>query len=167
MGKIISLLLCAVVLGFSSNAHAILKCGTGIKMDVRNLPYSILPSVANQDVGITDDIDVRNGVLSAVAGAYRATHPGSLPPGAMFKVIYKDGSRECGAVASTTGSLGAVAVPNTAVNGPNGVLEVEKTNIYIQQFLRPSMTVAGWYQVCYDYYSNGELTESECHIEPF
>lgn len=46
-------------------------------------------------------------------------------------------------------------------------MEVENTSLYIQQFQRPQGNVAGWYRVCFDYYSNGQLTTTECHIEPF
>jgi len=168
MGKVISLLLCAVIFVFSSTAGAAgFKCGVGLKIDARNAVYSHLPAVNGQDVGINDIIDLRGEVMTAVAGEYRFTRPGSLPAGSLFKMIYKDGSRECAVVATTSGSVGVVPVPDTARPNPGGTLEVENTALYIQQFLRPSPTVSGWYRVCYDYYSNGEVTATECHIEPF
>lgn len=167
MGKIFGLLLCVGFMAFSSPASAVLKCGTaGIKIDARNFPYSAVSAVQKQDVGITDDWSLRAEVMTGVAGAYRLQF-GSLGPGSMFKMIYKDGTRECAAVGSTTASLGTVPVPGTASNGPNAVLEVENTSLYIQQFQRPQTGVAGWYRVCFDYYSNGQLTTTECHIEPF
>lgn len=69
MGKIWGLLLCTGFLVFSSNASAVLKCGTaGIKIDVKNLPYSTLDSVTKQDVGISDEWVLRAEVMTSVAG---------------------------------------------------------------------------------------------------
>lgn len=168
MGKVVSLLLCAVILVFSSYANANgFKCGAGVRIDVRNPPYSTLQAVANQYVTINDMGELRGEVMTAVAGAYRFGRPGSLPSGSVFKVIYRDGSRECAFVATTIGSAGAFPIPGTSRSNPGGVREVENTSIYVQQFLRPSPTVSGWYRVCFDYYSNDELTATECHIEPF
>lgn len=162
------MLLCALVLVFSSNAHAAgFKCGAGLKIDARTAAYSHLPAVNGQHVGIGDITDLRGEVMAAVAGQYRSTRPGVLPAGSLFKMIYRDGSRECAIVATTSGSVGVVPVPGTARQNPGGTLEVENTALYIQQFLRPSPTVSGWYRVCYDYYSNDDVTATECHIEPF
>jgi hypothetical protein len=169
MGKILSSLLCAAILVFSFNAQAAgFKCGAGIKIDARNAPYSTLTAVNGQHVGINDILELRSEVMTAVAGEYRFRRPpGALPAGSLFKMIYRDGSRECAVVATTSSSLGAVPVPNTARPNPGGTLEVESTALYIQQFQRPGPNVSGWYRVCYDYYSDGEVTATECHIEPF
>lgn len=48
---------------------------------------------------------------------------------------------------------------------PGEGLAVENTNMYIRQFQRNGTN--GFYQVCYDYYSNGELTETQCSVQPW
>jgi len=46
-----------------------------------------------QGVGISSDVAVRTAGMSALVGAYRATHGAfSLPKGTIIKVVWKDGS---------------------------------------------------------------------------
>ena len=71
---------------FSGPANAILKCGSGISIDVRNSPYNMLPSVANQNVGAFDEDVLRATVMTAAAGQYRQLHSGGLSAGTPFKI---------------------------------------------------------------------------------
>jgi hypothetical protein len=149
----------------SGYAHAKLDCrGPAIKANLA--PYSSLPAITNQDVGITDDEIVRSSVMTAVAGAYRVHNGvGTLPIGSTFKMVYKDGTRECGHVISRTGSIQVNPVPNSQREyaGPG---EVEGTSWYINLFNR-NQPQTGFFTVCWDYYTNGVRTDTECEVHRF
>lgn len=55
----------------------------------------------------------RNIAVTAVAMAYRIKHPGSLPEGSFFRIIWKDGASETVKVMSTTAESGARVVVGT------------------------------------------------------
>ncbi|MDC8013898.1 hypothetical protein [Tahibacter soli] len=150
----------------SPMALAQLNCG-GPTLNTNQPPYSQLETVRNSFVTIEDEEAVRSGLITALVGAYRSI-PGngtfSLPPGSPVRVVYEDRSKECGIVISQTGSMSAVPVPGSRREAPGGGAGGgENTNMYIRQFQRNG--VNGFYQVCYDYYSNGELTETQCSVQ--
>ena len=156
-------------LAFASSAQALKHCPSATTLDTRILPYSTPSAVSGQYVTVDDDQDIRQSVMTSVIGTHRSTHGlFTLPPGSMFKIIYRDGSRECGAVISSNSSVMGDPIPDTA-RRPSDPIIVEDTKIYIQkyQFERPAGSPQAWFNVCYDYYTNGVLTDSECHIEPF
>lgn len=149
----------------SHSALAVMNCN-GPAIDARLPPYSGLSAVANQNIGAFDEDVLRGNVMTAVIGAYRGLHgPTSMDPGKTFKMIYKDASKECGVVVNRVGSLGAIPVPDTQRPAPgNGPIDVENTRIYLQQFNRINQ-LHGSYQVCYDYYSDGVLTATQCTVQ--
>lgn len=162
---LISLCMSALAVCYANEAHAMLKCGgNGTKIDAGLSPYSALP----QGNGITaySEEELRSTAITSFAGAYRlANGVGALPVGSTFKVIYQDDSRECAQIVSTTGSFGAVPVAGTQRDSA-GTGEVEDTDLYIRNFQR-NYPRNGWYRVCYDYYSDGYLTATECNIYPW
>lgn len=151
--------------GLSAPASALLKCG-GPTIRASDSPFNTSPGIVNQDVGITDEELVRIGLLTEIAGLYRSTYGQSkLPVGSTFKMVYKDNSRECATVVSKLASPGVFPVAGSQRSG-GGPLEVEGTSLYIQMFNLNKPEV-GWYTVCYDYYSNGTLTATECSVHPW
>jgi hypothetical protein len=160
-----NLLAAAFPMSVSVPVRAALNCG-GPTLNANLAPYNTLHTVTSQNVGIDDEDAVRIGQMTAMAGEYRSKNgPGTLGPGKPFGVIYENRSKECGIVITTTGSTGAVPVPGSKRAPPREGLAVENTNMYIRQFQRNGTN--GFYQVCYDYYSNGELTETQCSVQPW
>ncbi|MBN8738402.1 MAG: hypothetical protein J0H86_02755 [Xanthomonadaceae bacterium] len=150
---------------FSAPASALLKCG-GPTIRASDAPFSTSPGIVNQDVSIADDEFVRVGLLTEMAGLYRSTYGLSkLPVGSTFKMVYKDNSRECATVISKLASPGVFPVAGSQRVG-GGPMEVENTSLYIKMFNLNKPEV-GWYTVCYDYYSNGSLTATECTVHPW
>ena len=79
-------------------------------------------------------------------------------------MIYKNRTRECGIVTGAVNSYGTVPLDGTQRDGSSFV--VEESSWYLRQF-RPTGAYAmhGTYQICYDYYSNGELTDTQCTVQ--
>lgn len=160
---IFNLAICLVAVS-SPAAVASLNCG-GPALNTNQPPYSLLPEVLNSLTTIHDEEAVRSDLMTRLVGAYRAKNGiTSLPAGSSVRVIYEDQTRECGLVVTPIGSMGVVPVPGSSREGPGGGTGgVENTNMYIRQFQRNGLH--GSYQVCYDYYSNGELTETQCSVQ--
>lgn len=159
-------LLLLACLALSPSAHALKQCPSATTIDARLPTYQ---TAANLHVTVADSEEVRSGVLTSAIGMYRLQNGIlKLPVGSMIKMIYRDGSRECAAVISRTGTPMGDPIPDTA-RRPGDTVTVEDTIIYIKkyQFERPAGSAQAWFNVCYDYYTNGVLTDSECHIEPF
>lgn len=84
----------------------------GVSIDGRTEPYRSLSNV--NGTSINSDALIRSVGLTQAAATYRLSHgPSSLPAGSTFQMTWPNGSRESGAITSTTSSLGAVPVPNT------------------------------------------------------
>lgn len=151
--------------GISTQASALLKCG-GPTIKANNFPMNTWPAVVNSDVGITDEEFVRVGFLTQIAASYRLEfEAGQLPLNSTFKMVYENGSRECARVVSKHSSAGVFPVAGSQKPSA-GPLEVESTSLYLQLF-NVNKPETGWYTVCYDYYSDGELTETQCTVHPW
>lgn len=142
-----------------------LDCGSGPTLNVNQLPYSGINDIANSYYTIEDSDWDRAALMTRLVAIYRSTYGvTTLPPGAMVKVVFHDRSRECGVVVSRAGTIQAKPVPGTSRTAPGGGAGgVENTNFYLQQF--QGNGDHGYYQICYDYYSNGELTETQCSVQ--
>lgn len=163
--SILASLLLLVLGGLSTQASAMLKCnGPTIKTTVA--PMNTWPAVVNEDVGVGDNEFVRVGFLSKIAASYRLQHGlDKLPLNSTFKIVYEDGSRECARVVSKASSAAVFPVAGSQ-KASAGPMEVESTSLYIQMF-QVNKPEIGWYTVCYDYYSNGTLTATECTVHPW
>jgi hypothetical protein len=164
--KLLALLFASVGIGvLSAPAHGRITC-LGPKINFGQLPYSALPELNNlSNIGAYDEDVLRTRLMTGLTAAYRGIHGlSTLPVGSTFKMVYKDGSRECGRVDSRMGSVQAMPVENSQrpYAGPG---EVEETSSYLNLFNR-NRPQSGFYQVCWDYYTNGVLTDSECEIHP-
>lgn len=158
MGRVILLLLSGV---FCQQAQAVLNCG-GPTIDVREKPYKDIQSVIEQSVGISDEQAVRASQLHAVAGAYREKYGWqTLGNGSSFKMIYKNGTRECAVVVNKLNSYGTVPIDGTQSDGMT--FNVESSRWFIRQFSTSGFH--GTYRICYDYYSNGEWTATQCTVK--
>lgn len=144
-----------------SHAAGLLKCN-GPNVDIRKPEYNISSTIRNTTIGAFGDLEIRVNVMVAAVGIYRSENgASSLRAGMTFKMIYKDGTRECGAMTSGGSSITAVPIDDTQRDGQT--LEVEDTSVYIQQFRPIGMGgIHGTYQICYDYFSNCELTTTQC-----
>ncbi len=162
--KVNSLLAIPLYLGLIGSASAAIDCGPNAPtIDTRQSPYSALQTVHN--VAVYSDFEVRNETLSQLAGAYRTKNGiAKLPAGATFKVIYEDGSRECAGVVSATSSLGAVPIPNTQKE----VGYYEDSGGYLRNFTRTSSSGSFYaYNICFDYYTNGRVTDTQCSVTTY
>jgi hypothetical protein len=161
--KVLFVLLIGVGLSLvAPPAAARLGCHLGPKIDFRDPLYSLLPNVQTQNnVGAYDEESLRTGLMTRLTAAYRLNHgSNALPVGSTFKMVYKDGTRECGRIETHFGTPQARPVENSQrpYAGPG---EVEETSSYMNLFNRNRPQV-GFYTVCWDYYTNGVRTDSEC-----
>lgn len=163
LSQLLALLFIALA---SPSALATLNCN-GPSINVNQAPYNVLPAVQNQNVGAYDEDVLRTNVMTAVVARYRIEHgPRSIDPGKTFKITYKDRTKECGVVTGLTGSVAAVPIPGTRRDAPGDGMAVENTSVYLRQFNQNQANqLHGTYQVCYDYYSNGELTATQCSVQ--
>ncbi len=136
-------------------------CG-GPTLNSNNLPYSQLDSVKNQWISISDEPELRASQMSAMVGAYRSTHGvTSMPTLSTFKIIYKDGTFECGIVNSAYSPFQAQPLPNTQREADS--VGAEPSAIYVNGGKAPTDSVTtGFVGRCYDYYSDGRYTGTFC-----
>lgn len=135
-----------------------LKCGA-TTIDVRQAPYSTTPGIQGSNVNVYSNENDRIALDSAMAAKYRAINgAGTLAENAIFRAIYKNGSRECVGITST-GSSGARPIPGFQrdLNDPVIVEDSITLNYFRVNYPHP-----GWYRICYDYFTDGQLTMSEC-----
>lgn len=164
--KMVVLLLFVLISSFTSQSFAAtgLNCG-GPTIKANDSPYSSVPAI--QGVTIDDIVEVRVGALTAAAGAYRTVNGfGSLPTGSMFKMVYSDLSKECGEIISPISSVGAGPVVDSQ-RGPPGGGSGGGGELTVNGRVAWAFPWIGFYQICFDYYSDGQFIGSVCDIHLF
>lgn len=136
-----------------------LKCGT-TTIDVRQAPYSTTPGIQGSNVNVYSAENDRIALDSAMAAKYRTINgAGTLGENAIFRAIYKNGSRECVGITSASSSSGARPIPGFQRDLSDPVIVEDSITL---NYFRVNYPHPGWYRICYDYFSNGQLTQSEC-----
>lgn len=157
----------ALLLAFSGTSQAICNGAPA----VRNFPvqsYANAPGIAGQTFSVNDPVATRQAAATAMILQYRSTHGSwSVPPGEVEVIGYSDDSSECMVVLDAYSTYQAAPLDGTQMlytgvptgGGPVGGDHHQQGPVYADPpFIR--------YE-CYDYFSNGAYTGTECSILPF
>lgn len=156
-----------LLLAFSGTSQAICNGAPAVRnFSVQS--YGSTPGISGHTFSVNDPVANRQAAATAMILQYRSTHGSwSAPPGEVEVIGYSDNSSECMIVLDAYSTYQAAPLDGTqmlytgvpADGGPVGGDHHQQGPVY-------SNTPFVRYE-CYDYFSDGAYTATECSILPF